>query len=401
VSLAFTSMFILMGSRSSFAVLYPAMVHDQGWSVTDVNAAFSSGLLLYALLAVPVGLGLDRLGCKVILVTGAIMMTAGFVIAAQATAIWHLYAAYLLTAGVGACGIGFITQMKVLSHGNSKRFATAFGVAFMGQGLGALVVSPAVQVIVEAAGWRFATMLCAVTIGVLLVPLAAWLAPGPQPHTAHASPSGTQTASSWWTLVVAIFLTANVTLGFQMLVPTHQVAYLLDLGFGATLAASAAGAWGAMQSVGSVGGGWLVDRFGIWRVLLAAMVLFTVGTVGLMLSSPAAGWLLVLYILSGGIGRGLLGLTLGAAQTQTFAGPRLGRMTGTMDVGFGTGAFLGPLGTAVLHDSLGTFAPGFFATIPATMLGIACILGALRLRDRSARPAEATAEASQGGLPSG
>jgi MFS family permease len=382
-------MFILMGSRSSFAVLYPAMVHDEGWGVSEVTAAFSTGVLLYAFLAIPVGLGLDRLGCKVILVTGAIMMTIGFAIAAQATEIWHLYAAYLLTAGCGACGIGFITQMKVLSHGNSTRFATAFGVAFMGQGLGALVVSPAVQVIVEAAGWRVATWLCAATVAVVLVPLAIWLAPGPQRHVAHAGHRSAGAGPSWWRLVVGIFLAANVTLGFQMLVPTHQVAYLLDLGFGATLAASAAGAWGAMQSVGSVGGGWLVDRFGLARVLGASLVLFTLGTLGLMTSSPAAGWLLVVYILAGGIGRGLLGLTLGAAQTQTFAGPRLGRMTGTMDVGFGTGAFIGPLGTAVVHDGLGTYAPGFFATIPATMIGIACVLSALRIRDRSPRPAPA------------
>jgi MFS family permease len=394
VGLAFVSTFILMGSRSSFAVLYPAMVRDRGWSVTEVNGAFSSGLLLYALLAIPVGLSLDRLGCKVVLVTGAALMTVGFVIASQATEIWHLYGAYLLTAGFGACGIGFITQMKVLSHRNSKRFATAFGVAFMGQGLGSLVVSPVVQLLIEAVGWRTATLACAATVGLVLVPLAAWLAPGPQPHTAHTTQAADGAGPSWRGLVVAIFLAANVTLGFQMLVPTHQVAYLLDLGFGATLAASAAGAWGALQSVGSVGGGWLVDRLGVARVMFASLTLFTIGTVGLMLSSPAAGWLLVLYILAGGIGRGLLGLALGAAQTQTFAGPRLGRMTGTMDVGFGTGAFLGPLGTAFVHDAAGTFTPGFFATIPATAIGIACILGALRLRDRSARPAAAAPEAS-------
>jgi MFS family permease len=382
-------MFILMGSRSSFAVLYPVMVHDEGWAITDVTAAFSTGVLLYAFLAIPVGLGLDRLGCKVILVTGALLMTVGFAIAAQATEIWHLYVAYLLTAGFGACGIGFITQMKVLSHRNSARFATAFGVAFMGQGLGSLVISPAVQVISDAAGWRAATWLCAVSIGVVLVPLAAWWAPGPQGHAVHTGRPAAQAGPGWWVPVVAIFLVANMTLGFQMLVPTHQVAYLLDLGFGATLAASAAGAWGAMQSVGSVGGGWLVDRFGLARVLLVSLTLFTVGTVGLMVSSPAAIWLLGLYILAGGVGRGLLGLTLGAAQTQTFAGPRLGRMTGIMDVGFGTGAFIGPLLTAFMHDELGTFAPGFFATILATLIGIVCILGALRIRDRSPHPTPA------------
>ena len=390
-------MFILMGSRSAFAVLYPAMVRDEGWSVADVTAAFSSGVLLYAFLAIPVGLGLDRLGCKVILVSGAVMMAVGLAISSAATEIWHLYVAYVLTAGCGACGIGFITQMKVLSHGNGARFATAFGLAFTGQGLGSLIVSPAVQLLIDAQGWRLATLLCAVVVAVTLVPMAVWLAPGPTLHTAQSGQqaSGAQAgAFGGFGVVLGIFLVANFMLGFQMLVPTHQVAYLLDLGFGATLAATAAGAWGAMQSVGSVGGGWLVDRFGLGRVLMASMVLFTAGTLGLMTSSPAAGWLLGLYILAGGIGRGLLGLTLGAAQTHTFAGPRLGRMTGLMDVGFGAGAFLGPLGTAIGHDRIGTFAPGFFATILATMIGIACVLLALRLRDRTPRPADAPAEAT-------
>src|SRR6185295_7709155 len=115
-----------------------------------------------------------------------------------------------------------------------------------------------------------------------------------------------------------------------------------------------------------------VDRFGLGRMLVVALVRFTAGTFGLLVSSPAAGWLVWVYVLAGGVGRGLLGLALGTAQTHTFAGPRLGRMTGTMDVGFGSGAFLGPLGAAIVHDRIGTFAPGFLATIPAAVLGAVC-----------------------------
>jgi AAHS family benzoate transporter-like MFS transporter len=167
-----------------------------------------------------------------------------------------------------------------------------------------------------------------------------------------------------------------------MLVPTHQVAYMLDLGFAATIAASAAGGWGLMMSVGSMGGGWLVDKFGLGRVLVVSLVLFTVGTLGLSVSGPPDYWLLGTYVLAGGIGRGLLGVTLGAAQTKTFAGPRLGRMTGILDVGFGTGAFLGPWGTAVVHDQIGTYAPGFLATILASIVGAGATVLALRLREK-------------------
>jgi MFS transporter, OFA family, oxalate/formate antiporter len=376
-------MFILMGSRTAFAVLYPAMVHDQGWAVAEITSAYSSGLLLYALLAILVGVGVDRLGCRVMMVAGSILMAAGLAVAGLATEIWHLYVAYLMTAGLGAGGIGFITLIKLLSLRNGARFATAFGLAFMGQGFGSLLVSPSVQVLVEAQGWRTATLLCALVVAVVLLPLSAWLAPGPdRRHAAHAGDSQTDTAPGALSLVLLIFLAANASLGFQMLVPTHQVAYMLDLGFVATIAASAAGGWGAMMSVGSVGGGWLVDRFGLGRVLVVSLGLFTLGTLGLCVSSASDLWLLGLYVLAGGIGRGLLGVTLGTAQTRTFAGPHLGRMTGILDVGFGTGAFLGPWATAVVHDEAGTYAAGFLATIPASIVGAAATVLALRLNAR-------------------
>ena len=374
-------MFMLMGTRTAFAVLYPAMVRDEGWAIADVSGAYSSGLLLYALLAIVAGVAVDRLGCRQVMVVGTLLMSGGLVIAALATDIWHLYVAYLMSAGLGALGIGFIILIKLLAVTNGTRFATAFGLAFMGQGFGSLLVSPSVQLTIDAQGWRTATMLCALTVLVVLLPLALWLAPGREQNrqAARAAAGAPNNAPGFLTWVCMIFLVANAALGSQMLVPTHQVAYMLDLGFATTLSASAAGAWGAMMSVGSVGGGWLVDRFGMGRVLTAALAMFTVGTLGLVVSSPDGLWLLGLYVLAGGIGRGLLGVTLGAAQTQTFAGPNLGRMTGILDVGFGTGAFLGPWLTAVVHDTSGTFAPGFLATIVASIVGALATVGARRL----------------------
>lgn len=383
VGLAFTSMFVLMGSRTSFAVIYPAMVHDVGWALSEVTSAYSAGLLLYALLAILVGVGVDRVGCRAMMVAGSSLMAVGTVIVGFATEIWHLYVGYVLIVALGSGGIGFIVLIKLLSQRTGARFATAFGLAFMGQGLGSLLISPAVQVIVDAQGWRVASLLFAAVVGLVLLPLAAWIAPGPEPlRAARADAHAPDTTPGIWSLACLVFLVANATLGFQMLVPTHQVAYLLDLRFAPTLAASAAGGWGAMMSVGSVCGGWLVDRLGLSRMLVVALVLFTVGTVGLVFSAPEAGWLLALYVLAGGMGRGLLGVTLGAAQTTMFAGPRLGRMTGILDVGFGTGAFVGPWGTALLRDEVGTFAPGFLATIAASAICAVCTVAALRLGRR-------------------
>src|SRR3712207_2141733 len=123
-----------------------------------------------------------------------------------------------------------------------------------------------------------------------------------------------------------------------------------------------------MTSLGSLAGGWAMDRWGLARMLIVACAAFTVGTAAVLYGGPEAMLLVAAYVLASGIGRGMLSVVLGAQQTRAYAGPRLGRMTGLMDLGFGTGAFLGPWLTALVHDAAGTFAPGFLAGIAASLM---------------------------------
>jgi OFA family oxalate/formate antiporter-like MFS transporter len=139
-----------------------------------------------------------------------------------------------------------------------------------------------------------------------------------------------------------------------------------------------------MTSVGSLAGGWAMDRWGLARMLIVACAAFTVGTAAVLFGGPEAMALILVYVIASGIGRGMLSVVLGAQQTQAYAGPRLGRMTGLMDLGFGTGAFLGPWLTALVHDSAGTFAFGFVSAIVAalTMAVTAAVVSRLLGRPR-------------------
>lgn len=374
-------MFALAGVRSVFAVLYPAMVLDMGWTTGEVTGAFSTGVFVYALLAIPVGFSVDRFGCRFMLLFGTVAIVVGLVISALATEIWHLYLAYVLVCGLGSGGIGFIVVTKLIALKSGRRFATSWGMAFAGQGLGSLIASPAVQLLLEATDWRLATAAFGMSLGLMMLPLCAVLAPGPIPHppSHHAGAAPGSVRALLLTPLGAMFLVCSLGLGFQMLVPTHMVAYLLELDFGATIAATAAGVWGMMLSVGSLSGGFLLDRYGSKLTLLFALVLFIAGTLALVISSPAAWWLLVAYVLGGGLGRGLLNLVLSSVQTQSLSGPRLGLMIGILDFAFGCGAFLGPWGSALVHDRIGTLAPGFLATIPSALLVAGGIVVAGRL----------------------
>jgi MFS family permease len=380
--LAFLAMFFQMGTRVAFAVLYPAIVADQGWSVLDVTGAYSAGLLLYACIAILAGFAVDRFGCRTMLLVGASLIAAGLVGMALATQLWQLYLALMVTIGLGNAGMGFIVLIKLLSLRAGPRFAFAFGLAFTGQGLGSLIVSPAIQEIVDVAGWRTATLLYAALLAIVVLPAAWLLAPGRQPDAEHHTDAVGSLRADVLSRAFIVFFMANLGLGAQLLIQTHQVAFLLDLGFTAVVAAGTAGAWGAMTSVGAVGGGWLVGRLGLGRTLLTGFVVFGAGTLALLASTPDLFWLVVVYVVASGLGRGLLGVTLGAAQTHALAGPRLGRLTGVLDLAFGAGAFVGPWATAVVHDAAGSFAPGFAATLGMAAIVTVGTLMATRLARR-------------------
>ncbi len=376
-------MFFQMGTRVAFAVLYPAIIADRGWSVLDVTGAYSAGLLLYAAIAVLVGFAVDRFGCRLMLLAGAALIALGLIGMALATELWQLYVALMVMIGLGNAGMGFVVLIKLLSLRAGGRFAFAFGLAFTGQGLGSLIVSPAIQEIVDLTSWRTATFLYAVLLAVVVLPATWLLAPGPHHDAEGANTGSGGLRDDIMSRTFALFFLANAGLGATLLIQTHQVAFLLDLGFAATVAASTAGAWGAMTSVGALGGGWLVGRLGQGRTLVVGFIVFSAGTLALLFSSPTLLALIAVYVVASGLGRGLLGVTLGAAQTHALAGPRLGRLTGMLDLGFGAGAFFGPWLTAVVHDAAGSFGPGFLMTLGMAALVTVGTLMAARSTGRS------------------
>jgi MFS family permease len=368
VVLGFVAMFVVMGSRASFAVTYPAMVTEMGWSVAELTSAFSAGLLFFGPLAVGVGYMTDRLGCRVTMLAGGVCLTVGMVLVAAATELWHLYVAFILANGLGSAAVGFVTVVKALSIRAPRRFAAAFGIASMGQGVGALILSPAIQGIIDAAGWRAGPITIAGIVAFGLLPLVLAFAPGREgsgrAHGARHDGDGARVLS----LSFVVFFVANLCLGYQLLIPTHNVKHLQEAGFVPMTAALAAGAWGALTALGGAAGGIGLERWGQRTLLAAAVLLFGIGTGALMVSQPELTWLLLVFIVAGGFGRGILGTCIAASQTRAFAGPRLGRITGLLELAYGFGAFIGPWLTAVVHDQGAGFSPGFASSIVLTII---------------------------------
>lgn len=383
IGLGFATLFTVFGVRAAFAVLYPTIVADMGWTVGEVTQAFSAGLFIYAPTALAIGFLVDRFGCRLTMLGGCGCLVAGMVVLASATQLWHLYVAFGLATGLGGAAIGFVAVVKLVSLRAPRRFAAAFGLAYFGSGVGAFLVSPIVQGVVERSGWRAGALTVAGLAAVGLMPLVLLLAPGRDASLEPDRPASGGASPRAWSPTFAVFFASNVLLGYLLLLPTHQVAHALDVGYSAMAAATAAGLWGALTSVGGGAGGWVLERWGSGRLLVVAAATFGVGTGALLVLAPEAPWLMALFVVAGGIGRGILGLPLVAAQTRAFAGARLGRFTGLLDLGYGVGAFLGPWLTGLVHDAGGSFVPGLASAIVAAIgVAVTTVVGSRLAEER-------------------
>jgi EmrB/QacA subfamily drug resistance transporter len=118
--------------------------------------------------------------------------------------------------------------------------------------------------------------------------------------------------------------------------------------------------------------GWLTDRFGGRAVWLAAVALFTVGTLlcGFAWSAPA----LIAFRVLHGLGGGLM-QPVGQAVFAQSAGPALGRMIGVVTLPATAAPVLGPMLGGALVADLG-WRWMFFGIVP---LGVATFVFARRL----------------------
>ncbi|OBS03586.1 hypothetical protein A9W98_08745 [Mycobacterium gordonae] len=88
----------------AFTVLSPQISADTGWSAPAVTAAFSAGLVTAALVGIPVGRWLDRIGPRWIMTGGSILGVAA-VIAVVAAPNYGCFVAAWILAGVAMSAV--------------------------------------------------------------------------------------------------------------------------------------------------------------------------------------------------------------------------------------------------------------------------------------------------------
>ncbi len=310
-------------------------------------------LLVYAAMQVPVGVMVDRLGPRVLLVSGAVLMAMGQATLALATSLPTALLARVLV-GAGDA-MTFISVLRLVAAWfPSRRVPLITQVTgIVGQTGQILSVIPFVALL-HSAGWTPA-FLSAAALSVLAAALSlALLRDTPDGNRSNErSPSGAQVrhdlVTAWRHPGTRLGLWTHFTTQFSGTVFVLLWGYPF-LVSGEGLSRQAAGVLftvfvlAAMASAPFLGV--LVSRHPLrrsWLVLGIIGAMITVWTVVLALPGPAPGWLLLLLVVVIAIGGP--GSMIGFDYARTFNPPnRLGTATGIVNVG----GFLASLTTIML-----------------------------------------------------
>ncbi len=292
IFLLFTSAYFMSYFyRSANAVIAKDLAAEMGLAAAQLGLMTSLFFAAFAAMQLPLGIGLDRWGPR--WVTPGLMLAAvaGSFVFAVAASFGQLALGRALM-GLGMAGV-LMGSLKIFSQWYpAERFATVSGLLVGIGSLGALLAATPMAWLNQSIGWRAVFFVGAMATALIAVAIMYWARNTPHGVDWHGSgPSGRQGTlreivadARIWRIVPMTFFMAGVVLGFQGL---WAGPYLMDV---MKLDEVQAGNILLLMAIGATAGygasGWLVDRFGIGRVILVSALLFAVCQLGLALQPP-------------------------------------------------------------------------------------------------------------------
>ncbi|HSF58718.1 MAG TPA: MFS transporter [Candidatus Binatia bacterium] len=391
IAIAFLTVGVAFGARNAFAVFLVAVIEEFHWSRGLASGALMLGSVMWTLAAPVIGMLLDRLGPRIVLSGGAIIMALGFAVSGMADTVTEFYLGMGVLMGVGFAALPMTSQATFLSNWFIRKRGMAIGTAASGIGLGILLVVPWTQWLITTYGWRTAFFVVGGVLAIVVAPLNYFFqrqrpeemnlkpdfgAPTSRPSRGQVKASGPDGPSlkealrTWRFWAFAFGVLAGAIPLHMVLI--HQVAAVSDTGFSRELAAFGLGLIGLFTAPAMIVMGLLADRIGRqWSYLLGSASLMVGIFLLMMITDANRVWLFYAFppfIAFGFSSRQSLYPTIAA---DLFHGKSFGAIIGAIALFIGAGAGIGPWLGGAIHDWTGSY---FWAFCVAQVLGFLSVV---------------------------
>ena len=283
VGVTFLTMLVAACAVGAPGVLIGPLQSEFGWDIADISAAFAVRLALFGLAGPFAAVLLNHFGVRRVATAALALIGIGVICSFAMTSLWQLFLFWGLVVGIGTGLTAMVLGATVATRWFVARRGLVLGLLGASTAAGQLIFLPAFAALSDAYGWRLAlslllAMLFVTTVAILFLMRDRPSDVGLLPYGATEPPAeSSQPASFWamlaspilvlaeasrsvtfWVLFGTFFICGATTNG---LVLTHLIAICGDFGITSVMAAGMLAAIGIFNVIGTIGSGWLSDRF--------------------------------------------------------------------------------------------------------------------------------------------
>jgi len=278
----FLTMLVTAGAVGAPSVLILPLQKEFGWQNAEISSALGIRFLLFGLMAPFAAALINRFGMRRIALSALLLIAAGLLLSLAMTRVWQLVLLWGVVIGLGTGLTALVLGVTVATRWFSTRRGLVTGLLTASSATGQLLFLPLVASISERLGWRPAVAMVCGALALTAFAVLAFMRDRPadvgqQPFGRAAGDDAANVAATipapitpwhalrdarrtgvFWVLFGTFFICGASTNG---LIQTHFIPLCADFGLPAVGAASVLAAMGMFDIVGTVGSGWLSDRY--------------------------------------------------------------------------------------------------------------------------------------------
>jgi MFS family permease len=373
---------VAMGSMFCLPVILLPMVKATGWSMTGVSGAMTVGFLAMAAGSMAWGSLSDRIGPRLVVMIGAVVLAASLALASRASSL----IAFQLIFGIGVGGAAsavFAPMMACVTGWFDTHRSLAVSLVSAGMGMAPMTMSPLAAWLITGHDWRATMEIIAAVAAALMLPVALLVRRPPvlsgEGEALSASAGDEVAMTTGQALRSPQFIILLLTNFFCCATHSgpiiHTVSYAVTCGIPMLAAVSIYSVEGLAGMFGRIGFGWMGDRFGAKRVLVTGLLVQALGALGYVLAQNLAGFYAA-AALFGFIYAGVMPLYAVIAR-ENFPLRMMGMVIGGTAMAGSLGMATGPVVGGLIYDASGSYRWLYFGSCA---MGLGAFLIAMTFR---------------------
>ncbi|MCW0020013.1 MFS transporter [Rhizobium sp. WYCCWR 11279] len=282
VAATFLTMLVTAGAMGAPGVLIKPLQDEFGWETSQISSALAIRLILFGFMGPFAAAFMNYFGVRKVIVFALALIGAGFIGSLFMTTLWQLLLLWGIVVGFGTGLTAMVLAATVSSRWFTKHRGLVVGMLSASSATGQLVFLPLMAELTERYGWRSTVFFVCAMIMVAALAVLAFMRDRPADLNLPAlgetqvtpPPASTSLGvalmtpitvlgeisktSTFWILFATFFICGLSTNG---LIQTHFVTLCGDFGIVPVAAASVLAVMGIFDFFGTIGSGWLSDRF--------------------------------------------------------------------------------------------------------------------------------------------